>query len=236
MVDLKNRSNQFELLDEVDHIITTKELYLNLKELNTINTYLGGHQITIAGVKALLINAETKMQITIVEIGCGGGDNLVAIAKYCTKQNINVQLIGIDLKRDCIAYAQENCKQYPNISFQWDDYRDAQIPSKNCIIFNSLFCHHFTNDQLIEMANWMKTKSSIGFFINDLHRHFLAYYSIKWITKFFSTSYLVKHDACLSVARGFTKQEWMSIFKSTNLNATIQWKWAFRHLIVFKHG
>ena len=85
------------------------------------------------------------------------------------------------------------------------------------IIFSSLFCHHFTDDELVEMLQWMKYHAATGFFINDLHRHPLAYNFIKYATKFFSKSYLVKNDAPLSVLRGFRKNEWQNIFdKSRN--------------------
>jgi hypothetical protein len=53
------------------------------------------------------------------------------------------------------------------------------------IIFSSLFCHHFNNDSLVKQLSWMKENATIGFFINDLHRHKLAYWLIKWLTKFF---------------------------------------------------
>jgi hypothetical protein len=81
----------------------------------------------------------------------------------------------------------------------------------------------------------MKTNARLGFFINDLHRHKVAYYSIKVLTAIFSNSYLVKHDAPLSVARGFTKDEWLQFFNIAGIgNFSIEWKWAFRWLIVFK--
>jgi hypothetical protein len=79
----------------------------------------------------------------------------------------------------------------------------------------------------------MRSNSTIGFFINDLHRHPLAYHSIKWITKIFSKSYLVKNDAPLSVLRGFKRKEWKGLFQQAGIdNYELQWKWAFRWLIV----
>ena len=85
------------------------------------------------------------------------------------------------------------------------------------------------------MILWMKENCKTGFFINDLQRHPLAYYSIKWITKLFSRSYLVKNDAPLSVARAFEKKEWEQIFLKAGIkNYSIRWKWAFRYLIVYK--
>ena len=67
---------------------------------------------------------------------------------------------------------------------------------------------------------------------NDLHRHVVAYNFIKYATKFFSRSYLVKNDAPLSVLRGFRKKEWQGIFERAGISDyAIQWKWAFRYLI-----
>ncbi len=82
----------------------------------------------------------------------------------------------------------------------------------------------------------MQSNSIKGFFINDLHRHPLAYYSIKLLTTVFSKSYLVKNDAPLSVARGFKASEWKKILKSAGINNyRVNWKWAFRHLVVYNH-
>jgi 2-polyprenyl-3-methyl-5-hydroxy-6-metoxy-1,4-benzoquinol methylase len=232
MLDFRTRYDGVELLD--DNNIPTADLYKNLQELNTINHILGGHQITLNGFKQLIKNKNLQ-SITIAEIGCGGGDNLQVIANYCHQQNIICTCIGIDMKQDCIDYAKQNWKG--NVQTKWIclPYQQALPHEQVDIIFNSLFCHHFTDDTMIEMLQWMKQKSRIGFFINDLHRHWLAYYFIKWATKLFSKSYLVKNDAPISVRRGFVKQEWKQLFLYSKINGSIRWKWAFRHLILFAH-
>ena len=84
------------------------------------------------------------------------------------------------------------------------------------------------------MMEWMKLNASRGFFINDLHRHPFAYYSIRWLTYFFSRSYLVKNDAPLSVLRGFVREDWRLLLKQAALYpVSIHWKWAFRWLIIY---
>ncbi|MBA4057205.1 MAG: SAM-dependent methyltransferase, partial [Marivirga sp.] len=73
------------------------------------------------------------------------------------------------------------------------------------------------------------------FIINDIHRHSLAYYSIRLLTKVFSKSSMVKFDAPLSVRRAFTKKELLEILNEAGIKKyTIQWKWAFRwQVLVF---
>jgi 2-polyprenyl-3-methyl-5-hydroxy-6-metoxy-1,4-benzoquinol methylase len=228
MINLQARSYQQELMD--GNNISFDAMAQTLRELNIINTRLGGHAITLSGVKQLM---KTGTPLTICEIGCGGGDNLFAIYKYCIKKNIPVQFTGIDMNAECIAFAKQ---QYPQLPCQWicSDYAKVNFgENKPGIIFSSLFCHHFTNTQLIPMLQWLQQNSRQGFFINDLQRHWLAYYLIKYITRFFSRSYLVKNDACLSVARSFRKIDWQQLFQQAGIEKyTIRWRWAFRWLLI----
>jgi SAM-dependent methyltransferase len=227
-VNFSIRSYEKELLDRDD--IPFDDIRQNMKELDFINTHLGGHGITIEGFKQLL---QDKKEITVCEIGCGGGDNLLAIYSWCKKNNIKTKLIGIDINRDCIAVANAKL-QMPGSRLIVSDYKLAGFTTdKPDIIFSSLFCHHFSNAELLFMLQWMKQNSTTGFFINDLHRHRLAYYSIKLLTRFFSKSYLVKNDAPLSVKRGFIKQEWIQLLLEAGIREyTLAWKWAFRWLLV----
>jgi 2-polyprenyl-3-methyl-5-hydroxy-6-metoxy-1,4-benzoquinol methylase len=233
MINLRLRSNQKELLDNLT--IPFADIKQNMIELNTINTYLGGHSISIGGIKKLLPPSKSGHPITICEIGCGGGDNLKAIEKWCTRNAIKANFIGIDMKAECIEFAQQ---QYPALNARWiiSDYREIDFKEdKPDIIFSSLFCHHFPDESIVHILQWMKKSATVGFFINDLHRHFLAYHSIQLITRIFSGSYLVKNDAPLSVARGFNKNEWQKLIASAGLlNCSIQWKWAFRHLLLYR--
>jgi len=229
-MNLKQRSYQKELLDADD--IPSDDIKKNMEELDFINTYLNGHAITINGFKKLLGN---RKQVSVCEIGCGGGDNLAAIRKWCHHRGIELEVMGVDLKEDCISIA----KQQPSLhgaTWLTSDYKEVVFEQQPDIIFSSLFCHHFSDGQLIEQLQWLKANCKIGFFINDLQRHWLAYHSIKYLTKLFSSSYLVKNDAPLSVAKGFVRDEWDKIFQSANIDHyTVQWKWAFRYLITYQH-
>ncbi len=229
---LRERSNKKELLDRDD--IPFDDIVINMKELNFINTWLGGHKISKEGLKQL---AGNNKALTICEIGCGGGDNLVALNHWCQQKNIKAKFIGIDLKEPCIALGNTHKPLLKNTTWIVSDYRNVVFEQKPDVIFSSLFCHHFTNGQLIEQLLWMQQNSTIGFFINDLQRNPLAYYLIKALSFLFSSSYLVKNDAPLSVARGFKKREWQCFFQSANLlQYQVDWKWAFRYLITYKHG
>jgi SAM-dependent methyltransferase len=229
MNGFKERSAEKELIDEAGVPFADWEVCLH--ELNMVNTYLGGHAITVEGMKKLLANTGDRT-ITVAEIGCGGGDNLKAIHR-----NIHgrpMRYIGVDINKACTDFAAKNCSFLPSAQFICSDYRLVDLGNdKPDIIFNSLFCHHFTNEQLVEMLQWMKINSRVGFFINDLQRHPVAYYSIKLLTKLFSKSYLVKNDAPISVSKGFIKREWEDLLQRAGIqHYSIKWRWAFRYLVI----
>jgi 2-polyprenyl-3-methyl-5-hydroxy-6-metoxy-1,4-benzoquinol methylase len=222
------RSYTPELLDAPD--IPFGDIRQNMRELDTINTLLGGHKITLKGLRCLLAGRHFEDAIHIAEIGCGDGNNLRVIQRWAARQNLAVQLTGIDYNKACIDYALQ-VPENKNMQFLCSDYRSVHFDVQPHVIFSSLFCHHFRDEDLVTQLQWMQ-QSRWGFFINDLHRHPLAYGSIKLLTQAFSKSYLVKNDAPLSVLRGFSKKEWDGLLQQAGVRASVRWMWAFRWLVV----
>jgi 2-polyprenyl-3-methyl-5-hydroxy-6-metoxy-1,4-benzoquinol methylase len=229
-MDFSIRSYKKELLDNVDIPFTA--IKKNMEELEFINKHLGGHRATIRAFRKL--NSDRK-EINVCEIGCGSGDNLLAIDSWCKKRKIKAIFTGIDINPSCISIARSKSPN-GNFNFITSDYRNFVFGDfKPDIVFTSLFCHHLQDEELIPLLKWMMNNSILGVFINDLHRHPLAYYLIKWLTKFFSGSYLVKNDAPLSVLRGFTKNDWRLLMnKSGFKDYLLLWQWAFRWVVIIE--
>jgi 2-polyprenyl-3-methyl-5-hydroxy-6-metoxy-1,4-benzoquinol methylase len=226
-INFSRRSYEKELLD--GNGIPFGDIERNMRELDFINTWLGGHGISIMGLKGLLKN---RKRVTICEIGCGGGDNLRVLSRYCRRRHIEVRVTGIDSNAHCITVAREKWEE-GNAEWVCSDYRKVIFDNgKPDIIFSSLFCHHFTDEELVEQLRWMEENAGVGWFINDLQRHPVAYYTIRQLTGWWSRSYLVKQDAPLSVLRGFTRREWRQILYGAGIAPySLQWKWAFRWLL-----
>jgi ubiquinone/menaquinone biosynthesis C-methylase UbiE len=232
MTRFAKRSYEKEILDQDS--IPFADIEQNMRELDLINTWLGGHRISILGLKQLLGG---RRRILICEIGCGGGDNLRVLSRYCRRHGIDTEVVGVDINKHCIAMARAKW-QGGQAEWMHSDYRQVTFDRrKPDIIFSSLFCHHFTDEELVSMIRWMEKNSTTGWYVNDLHRHPLAYYSIRWLTRRWSRSYLVKNDAPLSVLRGFTRAEWTTILEEAGIGAyQLKWKWAFRWLLYRSTG
>ena len=223
----KERSKKKELLDA--DFIPEQDLYQNLRELDVINALLGGYKMTFDALKKVL---KKDTQYTIVDIGCAGGDTLKRIYNWNKNQKFNLNLFGIDLKQTCVNYAF-NVNPNSQLNFICDDYKNIyKHLSKVDVIHACLFCHHLSNEEIVELIKFaQKNKSTL--IINDLERNAFAHYSIKLLTKLFSKSYLVKNDAPLSVLRGFKKTEWKDIIQQSGAkNFSVKYKWAFRHQVI----
>src|SRR5690606_24947476 len=98
------------------------------------------------------------------------------------------------------------------------------------IIISSLFTHHLTDAQIIDFLRWMDCRARKGWFINDLHRHPIPYYFIKWATALFSRNRLICHDAAVSVARSFTAADWRRLINDAGFagRVCVQWFFPFR--------
>jgi len=223
----KERSQQKELLDE--EYIPTVDLFRNLKELDIINALLGGYRMTFSALNRILVHGK---QYNIVDIGSGGSDTLKRISKWNEKNNFDISLYGIDIKQTCIDYATAD-NSNSEIKYICDDYRNiGKHLAKVDIIHASLFCHHLTDKEIIDLIQLAQDNNSV-LIINDLQRNAFAHYSIKYITRLLSKSYLVKNDAPLSVLRGFKLNEWKAIIQESGAkNYTIRYRWAFRHEVI----
>jgi ubiquinone/menaquinone biosynthesis C-methylase UbiE len=237
MPNLSFRSNEKELIDDLE--LDNDALRQNLEELALINKYLGGNQVTVSGLSKLVASPLSLRrgvggEVKIADLGCGGGDMLMVMANWAKKKGVNAQFIGIDANDFMIDFGTKRTANYPNISYLHQDIFSDEFKEKSFdIVTMTLFCHHFSDENLVTLLQQLRKQTRIGIVINDIHRHWFAYHSIAWITKLFLKSYLVKNDAKLSVWRAFVREDLEKIIqKSGFIKYSIRWKWAFRWEVI----
>ena len=207
-----------------------------LRELRIINKFLGGNEVTLEGLNKLLKERKKDGAITIADIGCGGGDMLVVMARWGRRNNIPLHLLGVDANPNIIEYARKNTADWPEIEYLAADiFSESFRERKFDIVTCTLFTHHFKDEHLVQLLSHLNRQVRIGLVVNDLHRHPLAFYSIRAITAAVSRSRMVKHDAPVSVLRAFSRNDWESIMEKAGLKAYgLSWRWAFRWLLLVK--
>lgn len=216
------RSKRLELLDADD--LPREALSSNLQELAVVNRWLGGYRISELALKDIQRNFDFH---TFIDIGCGGGDTLHRLLPFLPEE---VKIEGWDLKADCLNFAQKHYA-HPRIHWQLGDFRQAVHQRPTGVLFHaSLFFHHFSNQEIIDFISEI-TAAGHALIINDLERHRFAKNSIAWITQLWpGATYLVKHDAPLSVERAFVREDWEKMLAEVpNIQYEMKYRWAFRH-------
>lgn len=237
MLSLSHRVDQNELMD--DPGISFPEFQQTLGEIEKINRMTGAYRPTLKAIESLAKKPRPdKKTLRILDIGFGNGDFLRHIADWAKQKGIAVDLTGVDLNPWAECAAQATTPLTLKIQYVTRDIFEFVPPEPYHIIINSLFTHHLTHDEIVRVMQWMMRHASLGWFINDLHRHIIPYFFIRSYVRCFSFNRLVRHDAPLSVARAFTRQDWQGLTHQAKLsesNVQISWHWPFRYGVFYAH-
>ncbi len=208
-------------------------VFQTLRELDVINRWLGGNAVTVQAVRKIWKNIPNGQTISIADLGCGGGEMLRIISALAEKENRKVKLIGFDANPHIVEYARSHSTKHPTISFETlNVFSQAFQKQKFDLVLATLFIHHFNETELITLFSSLKKQSS-AIIVNDIHRHPLAYHSIRLLTRLYSRSAMVKFDAPLSVMRAFKKNELRQMLEKAGIdNYELTWKWAFRWQLI----
>ncbi|WP_158828865.1 methyltransferase domain-containing protein [Mucilaginibacter lacusdianchii] len=230
-----NLSKRITGVDEImdDFALPASELEPVLKGLGNLNAWFGGHQTLIKALEQFPV----KPGYHISDWGCGGGDTLKAVAIWAQNRQVPLQLTGIDAAPAAITFAKKETRNYSNIKYlQADVLSDQWQENQFDIVVSSLFTHHFEDEQWIQLIQKMYKTAKHGIIITDLHRHWLLYYALIFITTIIIPNKMMRYDAPLSVQRSFTKAELKQLLKRAGItNYKIKWKWAFRwEVIIYK--
>lgn len=229
------RSKDIEIMDDL--AFHDEVVFQTLRELDFINQWLGGNAVTLNAVEKVWKNTPKDQSVSIIDLGCGSGEMLRLISKRASYQNRTIELTGIDANPHIVNYAINHSNNFNNIKFEALNIFSNEFQSQNIdIVIATLFLHHFSDEELISFFSSLKKQARLGIIVNDIHRHPLAYYSIKWLTAVFSKSSMVKFDAPLSVLRSFKRKELRIILEKAGIkDYELKWKWAFRwQLIIFR--
>ena len=219
------KSHQPEIMD--DFSITDDRIDLALKELKTINKYLGGNSTTKDGIIRLMRNINSTGKLNILDIGAGGSDNL----QINKNEWGEVQVTCLDINTRTCRYIRNKSKEDNIIC--GDAFNIPFKKSSFDIVHASLFLHHFSDNDIKKILKSCLDISKHGIIINDLQRSVLAFAGIKLLTFLFSRSIMVRNDAPLSVKRGFLKNELIEILSEIKYASLIlKSKWAFRWLVI----
>jgi SAM-dependent methyltransferase len=219
-MNLKNRSREPELMDSEG---SPEEILSALKELKQINRFLGGNKLTADALIEIKKKYDLRT-VNILDAGSGNSDILInnKIAHYVNVVSIDKNFLMCRLVKEMNGTSAVcgNINEMP--------LREKSFDVVHC----SLFLHHFDDEEIVSILNLLCSMGRYSLVINDLQRSFAAYYGFKLLSSLFSRNRLVRNDGLISVKRGFRRRELENFLLKTGFNFKIEWRWAFRWLII----
>jgi SAM-dependent methyltransferase len=231
MVDYSHRSTAPEFMDEAS--AAGPALHTALQELEYVNRFLGGNRATLRALEQYL-DHDTRSTVTLLDLGTGAADIPRAIVQWARTRQLRVRIVAVDFNPSVCDWARQCTANYPEIDLQQADIFALPFdPETFDYVHCSLFLHHFPQEEAITIIRIMHTLCRKGIIINDLHRHPIAFHAITWMTRCLSRSPMVKHDAPISVLRGFKHSELVALGRLSGIpNLVVQRLWPFRFLVM----
>jgi 2-polyprenyl-3-methyl-5-hydroxy-6-metoxy-1,4-benzoquinol methylase len=219
-----SRSVEKEIMD--DPSIQDERLDETLRELTGVARRLGGLATSREGVRNVLAHFPPKESYSVLDVGAGGSDVVEALSSFRAGMKITV----LDFNARACEYS---ARRFPFITVVHGSVFDLPFEEESFdVVHASLFLHHCTEDELHVLLPKLYSIARYGIVINDLRRSLVAYAGIAMLTRLFSRSAMVKHDAPLSVRRGFARNELAQFCAMLpSARTTIRRRWAFRWLV-----
>lgn len=160
--------------------------------------------------------ARLSRRLRILDVGFGDGDMLRRVARWAAARQVAVELTGIDLNARSAAIARADTPETLGIDWRTGDYADLAGQGWD-VILSSLVAHHMTHAQLLTFLRFMQAQASVGWLVNDLHRHAFAHAGYPLLAAAMRWHPIVRHDGRLSIARSYRPDEWPPILAEAGI-------------------
>lgn len=210
MTSLAARSRQAEQMDSAELDAATYGQIL--ADLALVNAVTLAARPTLDFLDRAL---EGRTAFRLLDVGFGHGDMLRRIARWATRRGISAELVGVDLNPRSAPIAKAATPDAMAIDFRTGDYGDVEGPID--LTVSSLVAHHMSDRQLRDFLRFMEQRSSVGWLVNDLHRHAFAYAGYPLLARLLGVHRIVREDGRLSIARAFRPGEWHAILADAGI-------------------
>lgn len=213
--------------------VTPAEFAFCMHDLAQVNLLTLAQRPTLAFIDRALRATTRDHVLSIMDVGFGEGDMLRAIHRLAQRRRREVRLIGIDLNpRSELAATAVTPTDMP-IAYHTGDYADWPVDDPIDIVISSLVTHHMRQDEIICFLEWMEVRARLGWFVNDLHRHWFAFYCFRLLATAMRWHPFVRHDGPVSIARAFIKADWRCLLQLARASqaATLRWWFPFRYCV-----
>ena len=196
---LNGRVLKPELLDT----LPTEAALQNLADLVRINKYLGGRSTLRELVEDTIPAGQA---VSLLDVGAASGD----MGRLLRQWRPQAQVTSLD-------YIESHLADSTGPRVVADAFALPFAPGSFDYVFSSLFLHHFTDDQVVELLAGFGRVARRQVLIIDLWRHPVPYYFISQTRWLFGWHPVTVHDGAISVEAGFIPRELTDLARRAGL-------------------
>ncbi len=205
-----------ELMD--DPKVDRAELEESLRFIRTVNRRLGGAAAALKHLQRWSADWPSRQTIRILDIGTGSADIPLAISDWAATSQHPVHITAVDLHETTLAVARDQVGERGDIELVQADARtltDLFEPRAFDYAHAGMFLHHLSDIEAMTVLRIMDRLTTRGLIWNDLVRGPIEKLAVRVLT--IRAPAMVKHDAVVSVAAGFTRREVLDLAKRVGL-------------------
>ncbi len=206
---LKHRNPDLvEWMDRADcDLHTLNNTYRQFSSINSL--FSGWRNIYKTHIRPLCKNR--NISYTLLDIGFGGGDIPLKIAKWAKKDGISIQILAIELDERALGFVSS--VEIP-INVQFKYMHSSELIENGAtfdFVISNHVLHHLKNPAVIELMLQAVQLAKRKIIFSDIERNVFGYFLFKWISILFYRKSFVQKDGLISIQRSFTFDELKSI-------------------------
>ena len=199
-----HRALEREIMDEPD--LPEDRARALYDGLDTAARRAGIYRLASLALLPLCAIAEKRRgaPVHVLDVGCGGGQVCVAIAKLAKRFRLPIHVIGTDYNAFALKLAEERAAR-AGVEVQFVQGRaDARLPGCEVAVC-TLALHHLSPREAVGLFDAMEKSASVGALIADGSRHPVTQFAMKALLLGIHPDTV--HDGKLSMRRCYSAPE-----------------------------
>ncbi len=191
------------LKPEILDTLPAEQARPNLIDLARINQRWGG----LSTLRKLIAgNIPEDEDVSVLDVGAASGDMGAEIRRLRPRARVT--------SLDYIEWHLETC---PGARVAGDAFALPFRPKSFDYVFNSLFLHHFTNQQVVDLLRGFAEVARRDVLTIDLLRHPIPYYFISKTHRLLGWHPVSVYDGAISVEAAFKPEELLELAREAGL-------------------
>jgi SAM-dependent methyltransferase len=192
----------------LDRPTPAAERAASLADIERLNVWFGGHALTVRHLARLLRQTPAGRPVTVVDLGAGGGDLALRLARWGRQVGRSLSLVALDLDPETLRLARQRTAPSRGIGVVGADAAALPLGDASVdVVVSSLLLHHLDPGVAAAALAEMARVSRLGFVVNDLWRARLGLLAVWLATRLAGCHPISRHDGPLSVRRSYSPAE-----------------------------